>query len=50
MPNPCKQEKEDLLMRLYPDLSRQQAEGILAIAGMREEDIEAQKHRPPIRR
>src|SRR2546422_11513611 len=40
MPNPCKQEKEDLLMRMYPDLSRQQAEEILVLAEMPEEDID----------
>lgn len=40
MPNPCKEELEDLLMREHPDLSRQQAEEILAGMKMREEEID----------
>ena len=40
MPNPCKDQMEDLLVRLNPDLSRQQAEEILALMNMREEDID----------
>jgi hypothetical protein len=40
MPNPCKQEKEDLLMRMHPDLSRQQAEELLVLAEKRDEDID----------
>ena len=40
MPNPCKEQMEDLLVRLHPDLTRQQAEEILALMNMREEDID----------
>jgi hypothetical protein len=40
MPNPCKDQMEDLLVRLNPDLSRQQAQEILALMNMREEDID----------
>jgi hypothetical protein len=40
MPNPCKEQLEDLIVRLNPDLSKQQAEEILALMNMREEDID----------
>jgi hypothetical protein len=40
MPNPCKEELEELLMREHPDLSKQQAQEILAGMNMREEDID----------
>jgi hypothetical protein len=40
MPNPCKEELEDLLMREHPYLSRQQAGEIVAGMNMREEDID----------
>lgn len=40
MPNPCKEQLEDLLMRMNPHLTKQQAEEVLALATMREEDID----------
>jgi hypothetical protein len=40
MLNPCKDQLEALLVRLNPGLSRQQAEEILALMNMREEDID----------
>lgn len=40
MPNPCKDQMEDLLVRLNPGLSRQQAQELLALMNMREEDID----------
>jgi hypothetical protein len=40
MPNPCKDQLEDLVVRINPDLSKQQAEEILALMNMREEDID----------
>ena len=40
MPNPCKDQLAGLLMRVQPDLSRQQAEEILNLMNMREEDID----------
>jgi hypothetical protein len=40
MPNPCKEQLEDLLVRLHPDLSKQQAKEVLALMNMREEDID----------
>jgi hypothetical protein len=40
MPNPCNEELENLLMREHPDLSKQQAEEILVLMNMRDEDID----------
>jgi hypothetical protein len=40
MPNPCKEQLEDLLVRLNPDLSKQQADEVLALMNMQEEDID----------
>jgi predicted HicB family RNase H-like nuclease len=39
-PNPCKEELTNLLLRVTPTLSKQQAEEVLALMNMREEDID----------
>lgn len=40
MPNPCRDQMEDLLVQLNPDLSKKQAGEILGLMAMREEDID----------